>query len=487
MVKSSRTSSPTGLNSGIEISSSSITPMTITSAPINMVLGNTSSVLYSSLNHTTILLQQQQQQQKAMASVVSTMPPKKEPEEDFDIAALPRTPINSITKTSKTKRKNSASKSSTKPPKVKSEPTSPTDDGANGKRKSCNRWTKNENELLLKAIEKYGEKKWNEIAKMVATKNSDQCNQHWWRVLNPKICKKPWNEEEDNILIDKVREFGESAWKSIADSFQGRTDIQCRHRWIMLRKYEQEGKGRPISRTNITCNSNVPIPEKLKDTLETEAKKSSSSSIQSRKKRSVSNVSSTDSHLSNEGDLLCNEDPFQMITTSTTSQQQLIIRPSSAPLIKSEKRQDFDIRNAPISLEDDLVDESVYNFDQQEILLCEGSAIVPYECKLDVASPTYQQESYDETCFDNCQDEDEFIRREIEIEERMFNLQSNGVSTSDFSDDQMMILGGRSDPSKELANVFAEWNDFVCEFMPVNDSRSSSRQSYLSDTNFDGF
>jgi Skp family chaperone for outer membrane proteins len=44
------------------------------------------------------------------------------------------------------------------------------------KRKTCNRWTKKENDMLAKAIQLYGEKKWNDIAKYVGSKNSDQCS-----------------------------------------------------------------------------------------------------------------------------------------------------------------------------------------------------------------------------------------------------------------------------------------------------------------------
>lgn len=82
-------------------------------------------------------------------------------------------------------------------------------------------------------------------------------DQHWHRVLNPKICKKPWSLEEDRSLADRVAEFGESSWKKVAEGIKGRTDIQCRHRWIMLKKYESQGKGRPMSRTNKTKNTFV--------------------------------------------------------------------------------------------------------------------------------------------------------------------------------------------------------------------------------------
>lgn len=359
--------------------------------------------------------------------------------------------------------------------------------------------------MLIKAIEKYGEKKWNEIAKMVGTKNSDQCNQHWWRVLNPKICKKPWSEEEDLMLIEKVREFGESAWKSIADSFVGRTDIQCRHRWIMLRKYEQEGKGRPVSRTNITCNSNVTIPQKLKETLNeatsSVAVTTSASQLQStkkttsRKKRSTSNASSNGNNnskqpectgtplstfLCGEGDLLCNEDPFPMLNyqiVSPTQQQHM----TPHQLLRTVKREDSFDRDA---FEDaghsDLIDESVYHFDQQEILLCEGTAIVPFECKLEVMQPLIVNDNAES--FDPCPEEvDDFVRRDIELEEKLFNMQTNpdadivNLSSITPSNNYLSRQTNMFDPAvisnspsfalsggnqKEFSAVFTEWDEF---------------------------
>lgn len=61
-------------------------------------------------------------------------------------------------------------------------------------------------------------------------------DQHWYRVLNPRINKKPWNNEEDNLLRKAVANFGESSWCQVMHQLPNRTDIQCRHRWVMLKK-----------------------------------------------------------------------------------------------------------------------------------------------------------------------------------------------------------------------------------------------------------
>ncbi|KAL9652271.1 hypothetical protein ABK040_011931 [Willaertia magna] len=104
------------------------------------------------------------------------------------------------------------------------------------KKRSCARWTEEENKKLIEAYIKYEGKNWSSIAKAVGNKTSDQCNQHWWRVLNPEICKEPWSAEEDQVLLDKVQECGESSWKKVSQGLKGRTDLQCRHRWNQLKK-----------------------------------------------------------------------------------------------------------------------------------------------------------------------------------------------------------------------------------------------------------
>jgi transposase-like protein len=104
------------------------------------------------------------------------------------------------------------------------------------KKRSCTRWTEEENKRLIEAYVKYDGKNWSEIAKEVGNKTSDQCNQHWHRVLNPAISKSPWTGEEDRLLITRVQEFGESSWKKISEGLQGRTDLQCRHRWTQIKK-----------------------------------------------------------------------------------------------------------------------------------------------------------------------------------------------------------------------------------------------------------
>jgi len=45
-----------------------------------------------------------------------------------------------------------------------------------------------------------------------------------------------WTEEEDSLLRQAVNEFGGRSWKKIALRLNGRTDVQCLHRWQKVLK-----------------------------------------------------------------------------------------------------------------------------------------------------------------------------------------------------------------------------------------------------------
>ncbi|KAG2377813.1 hypothetical protein C9374_008898 [Naegleria lovaniensis] len=139
------------------------------------------------------------------------------------------------------------------------------------KKRSCARWTEEENKKLFEAYIKYDGKNWSSIAKAVGNKTSDQCNQHWWRVLNPEICKQPWSADEDQRLLDRVQEVGESSWKKVSQGLKGRTDLQCRHRYNQLKKNKKSASEstREESVLNSASNQTLIDDEQRSITAET--------------------------------------------------------------------------------------------------------------------------------------------------------------------------------------------------------------------------
>jgi hypothetical protein len=94
-------------------------------------------------------------------------------------------------------------------------------------------WTKEQDDLLVKAVQMYKGKSWKSISERVgADKSHIQCLHRWQKVLDPDLVKGPWTHAEDQIIMDMVTKYGPKRWSMIAKQLQGRTGKQCRERWI---------------------------------------------------------------------------------------------------------------------------------------------------------------------------------------------------------------------------------------------------------------
>ena len=97
--------------------------------------------------------------------------------------------------------------------------------------KEIKRWSKEQDTLLTNAVKEWGEKNWKAIANQVPNRSDSQCLHRWTKVLNPKIKKGLWQPEEDSLLISLVKEAGPKGWTKIAMQLPGRIGKQCRERW----------------------------------------------------------------------------------------------------------------------------------------------------------------------------------------------------------------------------------------------------------------
>ncbi|KAH0794577.1 Myb-like DNA-binding domain containing protein [Histomonas meleagridis] len=85
---------------------------------------------------------------------------------------------------------------------------------------------------MREAINIHG-KDWKKVSKMVKTRNSKQCREHWKNTLDPSINKGPWTDEEDNILTEMLK-TNPSGWSHIVPYLDHRTPLQARNRSIQL-------------------------------------------------------------------------------------------------------------------------------------------------------------------------------------------------------------------------------------------------------------
>ena len=54
---------------------------------------------------------------------------------------------------------------------------------------------------------------------------------HVLQVLDPELVKGTWTREEDELVVDLVARYGPKKWSLIASHLTGRIGKQCRERW----------------------------------------------------------------------------------------------------------------------------------------------------------------------------------------------------------------------------------------------------------------
>nr|GEV48089.1 myb domain protein 4r1 [Tanacetum cinerariifolium] len=94
-------------------------------------------------------------------------------------------------------------------------------------------WTPTEDEELRKAVAEYGETNWQLVASVLPGRTGTQCSNRWKRSLNPLRARVGrWDSDEDKRLKIAVRLFGAKNWNKITKFVPGRTQVQCRERWV---------------------------------------------------------------------------------------------------------------------------------------------------------------------------------------------------------------------------------------------------------------
>ncbi|RUS31594.1 hypothetical protein BC938DRAFT_477489, partial [Jimgerdemannia flammicorona] len=133
------------------------------------------------------------------------------------------------------------------------------------------RWTHHEDAVLKNAVYEFsnipdGEGgyqpiPWNRIAQRIPNRTGIQCQARWTEALDPSVKKGKWSPDEDVILRAGVERYGR-CWIRIAEMIEGRTQRQCRTRWVQLKSKEekqtQPRKGSDASKTPSTEDPGTP-------------------------------------------------------------------------------------------------------------------------------------------------------------------------------------------------------------------------------------
>ncbi|KAL6115041.1 snapc4 [Pungitius sinensis] len=137
-------------------------------------------------------------------------------------------------------------------------------------------WTKEEDQLLLNAVSRYGERDWWKIRFEVPGRTDSGCRDRYYDCLKAETRRGPFDQQEKELLQLLVEKHGVGRWSKIAAEIPHRNDAQCLREWRKLNKPAK------------------PRPERVKKKKKMKKKQTCPSTRQMRRRKSLKEEESTE-------------------------------------------------------------------------------------------------------------------------------------------------------------------------------------------------
>lgn len=101
-------------------------------------------------------------------------------------------------------------------------------------------WTDEEDNRLIQLVKQHGPYKWSFIASQMGDRVGKQCRERWHNHLNPRIKKEGWTETEEWTLYLAHQLLG-NKWADISKEISGRTDNSIKNHWNSTMRKKMDG------------------------------------------------------------------------------------------------------------------------------------------------------------------------------------------------------------------------------------------------------
>jgi hypothetical protein len=98
------------------------------------------------------------------------------------------------------------------------------------------KWTADEDDALRQSVGLHGLGNWSLISHDLPGRNGKQCRERWMNQLCPALNKDNWTPQEDAILLQYQRVYG-NLWSRIAQFLPGRSPNATKNRWSWLSRH----------------------------------------------------------------------------------------------------------------------------------------------------------------------------------------------------------------------------------------------------------